>query len=102
MKYVLHNPMVGKVTDRWGTAPLPIAPKKKGRKENRKPRTSYWLKKVVEIDDHGRVVREWPSMKDCARSIGVPPASLRRSLNRKDERYCGHILRYADEGGLEI
>ncbi len=56
-------------------------------------------RKVVAIDDGGRIVAEYPSAMECAKSLGVIEAAVYRCLREKDSKAkCkGHRLRYKGE-----
>ena len=56
-------------------------------------------RKVVAIDDEGKIVAEYSCAMECANSRGVIKAAVYRCLKEKDSKAkCkGHRLRYKDE-----
>lgn len=60
-------------------------------------------RKVIAIDDKGRIIAEYPCAFDCAKTLGVIKAAVYRCLKEKDSKAkCkGHRLRYKDEYDLK-
>lgn len=55
--------------------------------ENGRKTTSH---PVVQLDDDGKVIREYPSIREAERSTGIPKSNIRRACKRDDYRAGGN------------
>lgn len=72
-----------------------------GIKKHRKAMTEALGKKIQQYSKDNVFIKEFPSIKEASRTIGVAPSSIQHSLRGRTKTAGGYIWRYVDEKNLK-
>ena len=93
-----NNPMYGKKHS--DETKRKISEKAKGRtasKETREKLSAAFSKKVIQYDLHGNILKEYPSIKIAAETIGKPGTNISFCCKNNNRTCGGYKWRYADD-----
>lgn len=87
--------------DKVRVPPLPKSKKEKPPKKERPPRKVYVphpkvLKKILQFDLNGNMVRLWDSVNEAAMAVNSKPTTFRKAIKKSPENFTkGYIWKYA-------